>query len=62
MNSRLRPALLSAWIEISSPPTLSEAHLKVKTHLSAFDLIKQPGSGMKAGTSHYLTPLATGAA
>lgn len=44
INSRLDPTLLSAWIEISPPPTLSGAHLKVKTHLSAFDLIKQPGA------------------
>lgn len=57
MNCRLGPTLLSAWIEISPPPTLLEAHLKVKIHLSAFDLIKQPG-----GTSHYLTPLAIGMA
>lgn len=62
INCRFDPTLLSAWIEISPPPTLSGAHLKVETHLSAFDLIKQPGAEMKAGTSHYLTPLATGAA
>lgn len=47
--------LLSVPIEISPPPTLWEAHLKVKTHLSALDPIKQPV--MKAGTQHYLRPI-----
>lgn len=43
----------------TSRPVSYESHV---THLSTFDLIKQPGAGMKAETGHYLTPLATGTA
>lgn len=44
------PDELQTWViffigverDLAQPPTLWEAHLKVKTHLSALDLIKQP--------------------
>ncbi len=63
MNRTLSPTLLSVWIEISPTSNPLRSSFESRDSFINFsDLIKKPGAGMKAATSHYLTPLAAGMA